>query len=177
MCWLLWVLLLWAYLSPPLCSCHSQLPCKGRRSGQAAGGKTQCALGSWSQGPWSLLGHAFVTLSRCAPVCLYLSVPTLQLGFYFSICSLSTIKPSEPSSSGIQLSQNTCKIPVSKIFQVSMTLVKIFILFFFLQKHLFIFFLYCITGRVFGCITKCLGWATCILLQTCLSVEGQCPKS
>lgn len=107
-----------------------------------------------------------------------MGLPTLQLRPYFSICLLSTLEPSQLNSSGIQLSQNTWKIPVSKFFQVRMTLVEIFYYYiFFLRKHLFIPFLYCITGRVSGCIMKRLGWAACILLQTCLSVEGECPKS
>jgi len=114
---------------PALCLYPFQLHCKGRRPGQAAGEETQRALGSWSQGPWTLLSHALVTLSRCAATFLCMSVPTLQLGSYFSICSLHTLEPSQPNSLKIQLSQNTCKIPLSKIFQINMTLVKI--LFFF----------------------------------------------
>lgn len=76
-------------------------------------------------GPRSLLGYALVALSRCTSVFLYMLVPALQLGSCFSTCSVGVPLPSKPTSCGIQLSQNTCKIPVLRILQVSVILGKV----------------------------------------------------
>lgn len=99
----------------------------------------------WTSGvsvPGALLG----TLSKHSTH-ISLIFPTLQLRLdpNFSICSLSILEPSQPTSCKIQLCQNTCKILVVRIFQA----VKACL---FLQAHPFM--------PLLDCRTR-IGWLSC----------------
>lgn len=80
------------------------------------------ALDNQGQGPRHLLGHALVTLSRYRThisvyVCSYCA--SWVGSYYFSVCSLHILKPSQPTGCEIQLCQNTCKILVWEFFKWS----------------------------------------------------------
>lgn len=130
---------------------------------------------------WSFFQSRLVTFLSA---CWRFWVPLL---WAYLLCNLGPISPfaywtplSPLSSTALESSCPRIleKFQFQNFFKSGWPWLKYFIIyFFFLRKHLFIPFLYCITGRVSGCIMKRLGWAACILLQTCLSVEGECPKS